>query len=209
MGHWTIGGRERIMMFDSQKPRAMGTSSVYPREGDNGTAAPASPPPTRKIEEMVHAAAQAAAAEAVRQVKMEEQQRQQQQQQQLQQQQQQYGKTGGDDGHSAWSSPGWSSAAWSTTSYGKASWSDASGKWGGGDGSGSSGSAGPGPWRNPPTRFASPYPKSGKGTKDKSDDARRGGWFSKCQRISKAVLDCNWGYARDLAEEYYAGKDEF
>ena len=43
---------------------------------------------------------------------------------------------------------------------------------------------------------------------DQLEDVKRVGWFSKCQRLCKAVMDSNWGTARDLADEYYAGKEK-
>jgi hypothetical protein len=45
-----------------------------------------------------------------------------------------------------------------------------------------------------------------KGT-DKADKIHRGGWFSKCQRLSACVLNQEWDEATSLSEEYYAGPE--
>ena len=37
----------------------------------------------------------------------------------------------------------------------------------------------------------------------------RGGWFAKCQSLCTAVMAHNWGTARELADEFYAGPDVF
>lgn len=52
-----------------------------------------------------------------------------------------------------------------------------------------------------------PYMKEGK--KGGCEQVKRGGWFARCQLICSTVLAHNWGTARELADEFYAGPHKF
>lgn len=55
-----------------------------------------------------------------------------------------------------------------------------------------------------------PYAKKDKQKSGGADEKQhRGGWFSKCQLVCREVLAHNWGLAKDLAEEFYAGPEQF
>ena len=60
------------------------------------------------------------------------------------------------------------------------------------------------PYKHDKSHRAKPYAEKPK-KEEPPDDIKRGGWFTKCQRLCKAIIDANYGTARELADEYYAG----
>ena len=56
-----------------------------------------------------------------------------------------------------------------------------------------------------------PYMKEGKkgGGNHQHEQVKRGGWFARCQLLCSTVLAHNWGTARELADEFYAGPHKF